>query len=280
MFLMALYECSSQDGLPLLLRTSLENELGQIEICGEYSPDEANLVRSLGSEWDERTGPLLPQLNTEVTGAMPLRFFGLESLLGYLTQKGDVVGLCRSASTSTLKSEGLKESHLYYQNAKDIAACGSSKDHLTVVIDGLTRDLHQWTDSDPTPRPVLQGAAQDHTILRDAKFEKIWAGEAHMLALATDGTLYSWGSGRHGQLGHGNLVSVSTPKPIESLQGIRIVDAACGASFSMALSDFYIDGDQSESIDVNVTRVACGRAHTVVLDGKYWTPEFEAILDS
>ncbi|KAF9172847.1 RCC1 domain-containing protein 1 [Mortierella sp. AD010] len=274
MFLMALYECSSQAGLPLLLRTSLENELGQIEICGEYSPDEADLLRSLSSERDERTGPLLPQLNTDVTGVIPLRFFGLESLLGYLTQKGDVVGLCRGASMSTLKDKGLKEPHLYYQNAKDVASCGSSKDHLTVVIDGLAHDLHQWTDSDPMPRPVLQGVEQDHTsILRDAKFEKIWAGEAHMLALATDGTLYSWGSGRYGQLGHGNLVSVSTPKPIESLQGIRIVDAACGASFSVALSDFYIDGDQSESIDVNVTRVACGRAHTVVLDdlGQAWS---------
>ncbi|KAF9361148.1 hypothetical protein BGX26_005522 [Mortierella sp. AD094] len=299
-----------------IVENIIENTLGQIEIRGEYGPDEADLVRSLGSECVERTSPLLPQANTEVTGAMPLRFFGLESLLGYLTLKGDVVGLCRSASTPTPKGERSKNLHLYYQNAKDVAACGSSKDHLSVVINGLTHDLHQWTASDPTPRPVLQGATQDQaSVFRNAKFEKIWAGEAHMLALAADGTLYSWGSGRHGQLGHGDLMSVSTPKPIESLQGMRIVEAACGASFSVALSDtgdiysfglndhgqlgigkqvlsksdgdrrntsypqlvdFY-NGDQNESIDVNVTRVACGRAHTVVLDGKCRAPSFEAI---
>ncbi|KAF9109711.1 RCC1 domain-containing protein 1 [Mortierella sp. AM989] len=215
----------------------VENSLGELDICGEYSPDEANLVRSLDPKYVESYGLILPQSDTKAKGVKPLRFYGLESLQGYLMPEGNIIGLCRNSSLATFQDEVLRTLHLYYRNAKDVAACGSSTDHLTVVIDRSTLDLHQWTASDPTPRSILQTATQDQAaLLKDVAFERIWAGEAHMLALATDGTLYSWGSGRHGQLGHGDLMSLSIPKPIESLQGIRIVEAACGASFSVALS--------------------------------------------
>ncbi|KAF9207981.1 hypothetical protein BGZ49_010092 [Haplosporangium sp. Z 27] len=290
----------------------IENAQGQIEICGDYSPEEASLVKTIGCGFVESTGSLLPDLEAKETVAIPLRFFGLESLQGYLSQDGDVIGLYQDTSLPTTKGELFRKPHLYYRNAKDVAACGSSTDNLTVVIDRLTQELHQWTKSDPTPRPVVQKTTQAQKSMdSNVKFDKIWAGEAHILSLATDGTLYSWGSGRHGQLGHGDLRSVSTPKPIESLQGIRIVEAACGASFSVAISDtgdaysfglndrgqlgigkhvllknneerrntsypqlidFY-DEDQDEIIDVNVTRVSCGRAHVVVLDdlGQAWS---------
>ncbi|KAG0209002.1 RCC1 domain-containing protein 1 [Mortierella sp. GBA30] len=144
----------------------------------------------------------------------------------------------------------LNEPIVSFQGAIDVAACGRSRDHWTVVIDRQGR-LHQWTDSDPEPKPVplpqqtALSAAGTSGFLEDIVFTQVWAGEAHMLALDTKHVLYSWGSGRHGQLGHGDLVSLSTPTAIEALQGINIVSAACGASFSIAASssgDIYSFG--------------------------------------
>lgn len=116
----------------------------------------------------------------------------------------------------------------FYSGARDVAAGGPSCDHYTVVV-GDTGHLIFWTVSEPTPKALSSPGL-------GVTFERVWAGEGHFLALATNGSLYSWGSGRHGQLGHGNLKSETGPKCIEALEGIRIVDAACGGSFSIALS--------------------------------------------
>ncbi|KAF9168412.1 hypothetical protein DFQ26_008362 [Actinomortierella ambigua] len=87
------------------------------------------------------------------------------------------------------------------------------------------------------PQPV-QLRARDNVEDEEVCFEKVWAGEAHFLALACDGRLFSWGSGRFGQLGHGTVqADVVHPTPIEALEGLRVVDAACGATHSLALSD-------------------------------------------
>lgn len=207
----------------------------QLQICGEFSPEEADLVQALTTE----DADCIRNPNAQ----LPFKLFGWESLQGFLTPKGEVFGLHHGPMSPSSKSTV----RLYYRNASDVAVCGYSADHLTVVIDTLTKQLHQWTASDTTPRPVIpystspsapvSASTVAHTqLLKRVKFERLWAGEGHVLALATDGTLYSWGSGRHGQLGHGNLASESLPKPIEYLQGIRIVDAACGAAFSVALS--------------------------------------------
>jgi len=191
----------------------------QLQICGEYSPEEESLVEALKTELADRS-------KNPVNKRIPLKLFGWESLQGFLTPKAEVYGLDDASPTPPCAAR------LYYRNALDVAVCGNSADHLTVVIDALTGQLYQWTTFEPTPRFVGANVSADTNV----QFEKVWAGESHVLALATDGTLYSWGSGRHGQLGHGDLASEPFPKPIEPLQGIRIVDAACGAAFSVALS--------------------------------------------
>ncbi|KAI8361061.1 regulator of chromosome condensation 1/beta-lactamase-inhibitor protein II [Mortierella sp. GBAus27b] len=282
----------------------------QPRIYGEFSPEESELVRVLTIEH----GDSFQNLNAK----SKLKLFGWEALRGFLAPNGAVFGI----QHGPLSSYSQAVVRLYYPNASDVVVCGYSMDHLTVVIDSLTGQLYQWTASDTTPRPVipcsmsesgpmLASTVASTLLLKTVKFERLWAGEGHVLALATDGTLYSWGTGRHGQLGHGSLASEPMPKPIEYLQGIRIVDAACGAAFSVALSeagdiytfglndhgqlgtgrytaepdapkrntaypqivDFYIGDQDSDPIDVNVSKIACGRAHTVVLDdqGHAWS---------
>ncbi|GJJ75874.1 hypothetical protein EMPS_08232 [Entomortierella parvispora] len=253
----------------------LEDDQGKLTITGDESSSEVELICEL----------------SELVVADPLvKCYGWESLQGFLLASGKVVGLGRSGSK-----------HIFLEKAKDVAACGLSADHLTVAIDKDSGHLFQWTASKPNAQ-LLQPP-----WIENIKFDRIWAGEAHLLALASNGDLYSWGSGRHGQLGHGDLVSEEHPKVIESLQGIRITSAACGSSFSIVLSEtgdvytfglndhgqlgigaegagksntafaqlieFPIGNHDEEDNDVNIVKVACGTAHSVVIDdqGQVWS---------
>ena len=59
-------------------------------------------------------------------------------------------------------------------------------------------------------------------------------GDKHTVAVTGDGSVYSWGAGRKGALGHGSTENVGQPRKIEGL--------------------------------TNAVRVDCGKDHTVVLD--------------
>nr|CAG8487732.1 5456_t:CDS:10 [Entrophospora candida] len=137
-------------------------------------------------------------------------------------------------------------------------------------------------------------------------FKKISCGENHCLALTKQGEVYSWGDGRYGQLGHGDFRSLNKPKVIEFFQGLKVTQIACGGLHSAVITDsgdLYTFGwnnlgrlgvksnttntsipcliefnnddadyDEEEE-EINVLKVACGSAHTVVItdDNKLWT---------
>lgn len=61
-------------------------------------------------------------------------------------------------------------------------------------------------------------------------------GSRHSLALSAEGTLYSWGWGVYGQLGHGDMLSRRTPTIVESLRPFSISQIACGYRHSMVVS--------------------------------------------
>lgn len=62
-------------------------------------------------------------------------------------------------------------------------------------------------------------------------------GSSHTLVVSRDGsTVWSFGSGENGKLGHGEIAKVYRPKVIEALNGIRVRKVCAGTSFSMALS--------------------------------------------
>ena len=76
---------------------------------------------------------------------------------------------------------------------------------------------------------------RDSSIFSDVK--QVCCGEAHVVALTTQGTVYAWGDGQKGQLGGNNLpyqasrlpVFVSISEPIRSI--------GCGHIGSLALSE-------------------------------------------
>jgi len=65
------------------------------------------------------------------------------------------------------------------------------------------------------------------------------AGEKHAFCLTTAGTLFSWGSGILGQLGHGDYVSRQRPIPLgkQVCAGAKVQMVSCGQHHTMVLTD-------------------------------------------
>lgn len=84
--------------------------------------------------------------------------------------------------------------------------------------------------------------------LAKVEISSVECGQYHSLALAADGTVYSWGWGVHGQLGHGNSDGISLPKRIEAFQEDRIKQISGGHGHSifvtvkvLKLSDIFFE---------------------------------------
>ncbi|XP_046509766.1 RCC1 domain-containing protein 1 [Equus quagga] len=87
----------------------------------------------------------------------------------------------------------------------------------------------------PFYRPLAPG-------LRARRLE---LGAEHALLLDEAGQVFSWGGGRHGQLGHGTLEAELEPRPLEALQGLPMAEVAAGGWHSVSVSetgDVYIWG--------------------------------------
>ncbi|XP_074649618.1 E3 ubiquitin-protein ligase HERC2-like [Tubulanus polymorphus] len=88
---------------------------------------------------------------------------------------------------------------------------GNSEDHLT-----------------PTPVTGLKGQRVVDVALG--------SGDAQTLAVTDTGSVYSWGDGDYGKLGHGRSDGCKSPKHIEKLQSQHVTRVYCGAQFSIALT--------------------------------------------
>lgn len=64
----------------------------------------------------------------------------------------------------------------------------------------------------------------------------ITAGNKRALALARDGSVYSWGDGAGGQLGHGDEMHLKLPQVIRALEALDVAQVVAGASHSFALT--------------------------------------------
>jgi len=62
------------------------------------------------------------------------------------------------------------------------------------------------------------------------------AGECHSLALTADGSVWSWGRGTFGRLGHGDEQHQLLPKEVEALAGERVIAVSAGPYHSFALT--------------------------------------------
>lgn len=59
----------------------------------------------------------------------------------------------------------------------------------------------------------------------------------HAILLSASGTVYTWGLGSHGQLGHGGLTPEEEPRAVEALWGMPMSCVATGGWHSVCISD-------------------------------------------
>ena len=174
-------------------------------------------------------------------------------------------------------------------------ACGTG--HTLVVSEAGDVFAWGWNNKgqcglpdapDAVCSPTLLGALLGHSV------RGVAAGAAHSLAVTERGEVLSWGLGGSGQLGHGDLASSATPRPIAGLGGDGVQGVACGFGHSIALSreggGLYSWGWNREgqlgvgdcdnraapqrlALDVPLQHVACGGAHSAVVgvDGSLYT---------
>ncbi|CAI8598141.1 unnamed protein product [Vicia faba] len=83
---------------------------------------------------------------------------------------------------------------------------------------------------------VLRYLLAGEACCRREKSQAI-AGPGHSIAVTSKGDVYSFGSNSSGQLGHGTTDEEWRPRPIRTLQGIRIIQAAAGAGRTMLITD-------------------------------------------
>ena len=65
-------------------------------------------------------------------------------------------------------------------------------------------------------------------------------GSYYAAAVSDQGLVFTWGRGNSGQLGRGNVTNEDSVNQVTSLNGVKIIDVACGDAHTCALS---LDGD-------------------------------------
>jgi hypothetical protein len=72
-----------------------------------------------------------------------------------------------------------------------------------------------------------------------------------ILSSATeDGKVLTWGHGRHGQLGHGDLNSAKVPTLVKALERHHVVFVACGSSWTAAVTGISLHSWSLPNISV------------------------------
>lgn len=119
-------------------------------------------------------------------------------------------------------------------NEKTFLICGVGDMHQIVVDKGgKPYQVKEEKIASNLPKFIYSA------IPFDARVDEVSCGKEHVLMLNKEhGTVYSFGLGSRGQLGHGQVNPEKTPKRIEALAGIRIKQVASGGWHSLALSEF------------------------------------------
>ena len=71
----------------------------------------------------------------------------------------------------------------------------------------------------------------------EVKIASVAGGDSHIIAITSEGKVFSWGIGFYGCLGHGDESSLAVPKLVAGLSDHVITSAAGGASHSLAVAD-------------------------------------------
>ncbi|KAL4559111.1 hypothetical protein LXL04_031244 [Taraxacum kok-saghyz] len=180
-------------------------------------------------------------------------------------------------------------------------ACG---EFHTCAVNSLG-ELYTWGDGTHNVGLLGHGTDVSHWIpkriagpLDGIHVSSVTCGPWHTALITSSGQLFTFGDGTFGVLGHGDRETVTYPKEVDSLSGLRTVAVACGVWHTAAVVDVIVtqssssissgklftwgDGDKNRLghgdkeprlkptcvpalIDYNFHKVACGHSLTVAL---------------
>ncbi|XP_022960825.1 PH, RCC1 and FYVE domains-containing protein 1-like [Cucurbita moschata] len=184
----------------------------------------------------------------------------------------------------------------------ELVACGEY--HTCAVT--LSGDLYTWGDGTYNSGLLGHGKEVSHWVpkrvtgpLQGLHVSSISCGPWHTAVVTSAGKLFTFGDGTFGVLGHGDRGSISIPREVESLKGLRTVRVACGVWHTAAIVEVMVgnpgshnnssvklftwgDGDKGRLghgdkeaklvptcvaalVEPNFCQVACGHSLTVAL---------------
>nr|XP_025749103.1 RCC1 domain-containing protein 1 isoform X4 [Callorhinus ursinus] len=117
-----------------------------------------------------------------------------------------------------------------------------------------------------SPRPPFY-----RPLAPELRARRLELGAEHALLLDEAGQVFSWGQGRHGQLGHGTLEAEPEPRLLEALQGLPMAEVAAGGWHSVCVSetgDIYIWGWNESGQLALPTRSLSEDGKTVAREGE------------
>ncbi|CAM0885437.1 unnamed protein product [Alopecurus aequalis] len=191
----------------------------------------------------------------------------------------------------------------------DFVACGEF--HTCAVT--TAGELLTWGDGTHNIGLLGHGTDISHWIpkrisgaLDGLQVAYVSCGTWHTALITTVGQLFTFGDGTFGVLGHGDRESISCPREVESLSGLKTISVACGVWHTAAVVEVIVtqssssissgklftwgDGDKhrlghgdkeprvkptcvASLIDYDFHRIACGHSLTVGLttSGQVWS---------
>ena len=110
------------------------------------------------------------------------------------------------------------------------------------VTDWVTADGAVWSWGDGGRGQLGHGDLQNQLLpkkieaLTGQRVVAVSAGIRHSLARTADGTVWSWGDGEDGMLGHGDEQNQLLPKKVEAFADQRVVAVSAGEDHSLAIT--------------------------------------------
>ncbi|KAL0435338.1 UNVERIFIED_CONTAM: PH, RCC1 and FYVE domains-containing protein 1 [Sesamum radiatum] len=130
----------------------------------------------------------------------------------------------------------------------ELVACGEY--HSCAVT--LSGDLYTWGDGHFGL--LGHGNEVSHWVpkrvngpLEGIHVSSISCGPWHTAVVTSAGQLFTFGDGTFGVLGHGDRESISKPREVESLKGLRTVRAACGVWHTAAVVEVMVGSSSSSN---------------------------------
>uniref|UniRef100_A0A3Q2YUA9 RCC1 domain containing 1 n=1 Tax=Hippocampus comes TaxID=109280 RepID=A0A3Q2YUA9_HIPCM len=158
--------------------------------------------------------------------------------------KGHVDGSCRTkisglgaswSRRATLHSNG--ERHTKYRHP--LGRFGGLSQHCKTLTEtplcgfpGTPPNLPLIPDGYIALKPPFYRPLSPHL-----KATRLALGAEHSVLLSASGTVYTWGLGSHGQLGHGGLLHEEQPRVVEALWGMTMSCVAAGGWHTVCVSD-------------------------------------------